>query len=103
MAKPIRKQHLIQTVKQHPQKQMFWGYFTSGGPGSLVPVEGMMNSKQYISIIERKIMPMIQMFTGGVVVSDSDCCVVGHGFESVEGMGVCKGIVPLLHKDSIFV
>ncbi|GFY25229.1 DDE_3 domain-containing protein [Trichonephila clavipes] len=44
---PIREQHLIQTVK-HPQKQMFWGYFTSGGPGSLIPVEQMINSKQYI-------------------------------------------------------
>ncbi|GFW96117.1 hypothetical protein TNCV_958301 [Trichonephila clavipes] len=41
---PIREQHLIQTVK-YPQKQMFGGYFTSGGPGCLVPVEGMVNSK----------------------------------------------------------
>ncbi|GFU91177.1 hypothetical protein TNCV_4925071 [Trichonephila clavipes] len=40
---PIREQHLVQTVK-HPQKQMFWVYFTCGGPGSLVPVEGIGNS-----------------------------------------------------------
>lgn len=65
VGEPIREQHLIQKVK-HPQKQMFWGYFTSGGPGSLVPVEGMMNSKKYISVIERKLVPMMQTFAGGV-------------------------------------
>ena len=64
---PIREQHVIQTVK-HPQKQMFWGYFTSGGPGSLVPVEGMMNSRKYISIQEKIIVPMMQTFAGGVGV-----------------------------------
>lgn len=71
VGEPIREQHLIQTVK-HPQKQMFWGYFTSGGPGSLVPVEGMMNSKKYISIIERKIVPMMQTFAGGVGIFQQD-------------------------------
>ncbi|GFV83283.1 DDE_3 domain-containing protein [Trichonephila clavipes] len=44
---------------------MFWDYFTSGRSGSLVPVEGMMNSKQYISITESKIVPKMQMFAGG--------------------------------------
>ena len=68
---PIREQHLIQTVK-HPQKQMFWGYFTSGGPGSLVPVQGMMNSKKYISIIETKIVPMMHTFAGGVGIFQQD-------------------------------
>lgn len=68
---PIREQHLNQTVK-HPQKQMFWGYFTSGGPGSLVPVEGMMNSKKYISILEDKIVPFMQTFAGGVGVFQQD-------------------------------
>ena len=34
---------------------MFWGCFSINGPGSLVPVEGMMNSKAYLQIIERKV------------------------------------------------
>ena len=34
---------------------MFWGCFSINGPGSLVPVEGMMNSKAYLPIIERKV------------------------------------------------
>ncbi|GFW44381.1 hypothetical protein TNCV_1748101 [Trichonephila clavipes] len=68
---PIREQHLIQTFK-HPRKQMFWGYFTSGGTGSLVPVEGTMNSKQYTSTIKSKIVPMMQMFTGGVGILQHD-------------------------------
>ncbi|GFX85734.1 DDE_3 domain-containing protein [Trichonephila clavipes] len=62
---PMREQHLIQRVK-HPQKQMFWGYFTSGGSGSLAPFEGVMNSKHYISILESKIGPIMQTFAGGV-------------------------------------
>lgn len=28
-----------------PSKQMFWGYFTSGGPDSLIQVERIINSK----------------------------------------------------------
>ncbi|GFT41219.1 zinc finger protein Gfi-1b [Trichonephila clavipes] len=67
---PIRK-HLIRAVK-HPQKQMRWGYFTFRGPGSLVPVEGMMNSKQYIFIIEIKIVPMMQAFPSGVGIFQQD-------------------------------
>ncbi|GFV80117.1 hypothetical protein TNCV_1476801 [Trichonephila clavipes] len=45
---------------------MFWRYLTPGGPGSLVPVEGIMRSKQYISIIESKIVPMMPTFARGV-------------------------------------
>ncbi|GFT34101.1 DDE_3 domain-containing protein [Trichonephila clavipes] len=68
---PISEQHLIQAAKHH-QKQMFGDYFTSGGPVSLVPVEGRMNSKQYISIIESKIVPMRQTFAGGVDIFQQD-------------------------------
>ena len=50
----LRKKHFVQTVK-HPDKKMFWGCFSINGPGSLVPVESMMNSKAYLQIIERKV------------------------------------------------
>ena len=50
----LREEHFVQTVK-HPDKKMFWGCFSINGPGSLVPVEGMMNSKAYLPMIERKV------------------------------------------------
>ena len=50
----LREEHFVQTVKQ-PDKKMFWGCFSINGPGSLVPVEGMMNSKAYLQIIKRKV------------------------------------------------
>ena len=40
---------------KHPDKKMLWGYFSINGPGLLVPVEGMINSKAYLQIIERKV------------------------------------------------
>ena len=48
------EEHFVQTVK-HPDKKMFWGCFSINGAGSLIPVEGMMNSKAYLQIIERKV------------------------------------------------
>ena len=50
----LREEHFVQTVK-HPDKKMFWGCFSIDGPRSLAPVEGMMNSKAYLQIIERKV------------------------------------------------
>ncbi|GBO21996.1 hypothetical protein AVEN_98252-1 [Araneus ventricosus] len=51
---------------------MFWGYFTSGGPSSLVPVERMLNSKKYILLLEDKIVPFMQTFAGSVGVFQRD-------------------------------
>ena len=48
----LRKEHFVQTMK-HPDKKMFGGCFSING--SLVPVEGMMNSKAYLQIIKRKV------------------------------------------------
>ena len=50
---PVRAKRIQQTVK-YPPKKMFWGYFTSSGLGSLVPVEGMMNSLKCLEIIKRQ-------------------------------------------------
>ncbi|GIY71705.1 transposable element Tc1 transposase [Caerostris extrusa] len=67
----ITEQHLNQTVK-HLQKQMFWGYFTPGGPGSLVPVEGMTDSQKYTSILPDKFEPFMQTFDGCIDVIQQD-------------------------------
>ena len=40
---PLQPGH-IQQAPKHPPKKMFWGSFTSKGPGRLIKVEGMMNS-----------------------------------------------------------
>jgi len=50
----LKEDHFVQTVK-HPEKKMFWGCFSINGPGTLIPVEGMMNSKTYLPIIERRV------------------------------------------------
>ena len=42
---------------------MFWGCFSYYGIGSLHPVEGMMHSKQYIEVVQRRVIPeMNRMF-----------------------------------------
>ena len=45
--------HINHSVK-HPQKKTFWGSFTWKGVGSLVPVEGMMNTDRYIDALRRR-------------------------------------------------
>ncbi|GIX98324.1 DDE_3 domain-containing protein [Caerostris darwini] len=67
-AEHIREQDLNQTVK-HSQKQRFGGYFTSSGPGSLIPVEGMMDSQD-------KTLPFMETFAGdnGVFQQDLASC-----------------------------
>ena len=50
----LREEHFVQTVK-HSDKKMFWGCFFMDRPRLLVPFEGMMNSKAYLQIIERKV------------------------------------------------
>ncbi|GIX98267.1 DDE_3 domain-containing protein [Caerostris darwini] len=51
---------------------MSWGYFTSGGLGSLVPDEEMMDSQKYTSILQDKIGPFMQTFAGGIGVFQRD-------------------------------
>lgn len=62
-SEPLTPEHFQQTVK-HPLKQMFWGFFTTNGTGSLVPVQGMMNSTKYIEILRHRIVPFMQTFSG---------------------------------------
>ena len=54
IGEPIRECHIDQSVI-HPQKKMFWGSFTYYGVGSLLPIEGMMNSEKYIQVIDKKV------------------------------------------------
>jgi hypothetical protein len=58
---PVRAEHLQQTVKCLPKKP-FWGSFTAGGPGSLVPVDSMMNSSKYIEIFKSIVLPFLHTF-----------------------------------------
>ncbi|KAK9751429.1 hypothetical protein QE152_g5027 [Popillia japonica] len=44
--------HIDQTVK-HPLKKMFWGCFSYNGTGSLVAIEGMINSQKYKDLLVR--------------------------------------------------
>ena len=38
---------------------MFWGFFTVLGPGSLIPIEGMMNSDKYKDILANYLLPIL--------------------------------------------
>ena len=54
----------FQQIVKHSSKQMFWGFFTSNGTGSLVSLKGMMNSVKYIEILCNKIVPFMKTFDG---------------------------------------
>ena len=48
--------HINQFVK-HSKKKMFWGKFTRKGVGSLVAVEGTMNTERDIDVLTLKAFP----------------------------------------------
>ena len=52
----LTSHHINESVK-HPPKKMFWGGFTWKGVGSLVPIEGMMNTDKYIDVLKRRAFP----------------------------------------------
>jgi len=57
---------------------MFWDSFSFYGVGSLMPIEGMMNSDKYIDVTERKIIPnMRRAFPdcGGILQHDLAPCL----------------------------
>lgn len=47
---------ILPTVK-HPASVMVWGCMTASGVGRLHLVQGMMNAKQYIEVLEKKMKP----------------------------------------------
>jgi hypothetical protein len=61
--KPVIAEHFQRTVKYLPE--MFWGFFTASGPGSLVPVDGMTNSSKYVKILKSEVVPFLQDFADG--------------------------------------
>lgn len=68
--------HIDQTVK-HPVKKMFWGCFSYMGVGSLVPIDGMMNSQKYKSMLEQhlnKELEKCQPQGGAILQQDSAPC-----------------------------
>lgn len=56
---PLKEAHINQSVK-HPVKVMFWGCFSAKGTGRLHICEGMMNSRQYMTVIDRRIAYQLQ-------------------------------------------
>jgi hypothetical protein len=41
------------------------GFFTASSPGSLVPVDGVMNSSKYIEILKNRVLQFLQTFADG--------------------------------------
>ena len=69
---PLSPLHVNQCVK-HPPKVMFWGCFSSSGPGRLHVCEGMMDSQQYVKVIDTRILPeMNQRFPNGDGILQQD-------------------------------
>ena len=61
----------LQQAPKYPPKVMFWGCFTHEGPGTLIPIKGMMSSNKYIHLLETRIIPQLQKsFSDGRGVSN---------------------------------
>ena len=52
-----KEKHLIPTVKYGGGSVMFWGCFNSRGPGTLVRIDGIMNSTKYQAILAENLVP----------------------------------------------
>ena len=57
---PLRSPHVKPTVKFGGGNIMVWGCFSAKGLGPLVRIEGKMNHKDYINILEDNLLPFIQ-------------------------------------------
>ncbi|CAK9833147.1 Transposable element Tcb1 transposase [Anthophora retusa] len=58
---------------------MFWGCFSHSGPGTLVPVEGMMNSEKYKAMLEEHLvreLEKVQVNDDAIFQQDSAPCHV---------------------------
>ena len=53
--------HFKEVVK-HTPKKMFWVSLSYFALGSLVPIEGMMNSDKYADVIEKQVIPNTRTF-----------------------------------------
>ena len=47
------------TNTQFPSKQMFWGYITANGVGTLVPIEGTLTMEKYKNVLEKSLIPKL--------------------------------------------
>ena len=64
--------HINQTVK-HPSKKMFWGCFSYSGTGTLIPIEGMMNSEKYKSLLGQRLAIELDKVQGrGIAIFQQD-------------------------------
>ena len=51
------KSCLFNEVTKHPQYKIFWISFRFSEIGSFMPIKDMMNSYEYIDVVERKVIP----------------------------------------------
>jgi transposase len=56
---PLNTNHIDQAPK-HPPKKMFWGSFSATGTATLIPVEGMMDSKKYREVVRNQVIPVLK-------------------------------------------
>ena len=69
---PLSPGHVNQSVK-HPAKVMFWGCFSAAGTGRLHVCEGIMNSDQYVKVIDTRIIPELnEKFPNGDGILQQD-------------------------------
>ena len=101
-----------QTVK-HPVKIMIWGAISVHGTSRLHIVEGMMNSQQYVEVLEKRFFPqLLDWFPDGnaVLMHDGAPChrsamvsryLEGHGLEVLPWPGNSPDMNPIegLWKD----
>lgn len=58
---------------------MFWGCFSHLGVGPLITVDGMMNSKQYVTILRRQVIPELRRrFPGNDGIFQQDLAPCHH-------------------------
>ena len=79
----ISPAHLEQRVK-HPLKMMFWGCFSFYGPGSLVPIIGMMNSDQYIDVLSTHMITELKKVCSSGEETFQHDLVPCHNFKKVK-------------------
>ena len=64
----------LQKFVKYPLKQMFWGNFSLNGVGSLIPIDGIMNSNKYISILNDHLGGDMQRCNTNMFMDDSAPC-----------------------------
>jgi hypothetical protein len=73
----VRAECFQQTVEYLP-KNVLRFFSLESDPGSLVPVDGMMNSSEYIEILKNKVLPFLKTFADGKGKFQHNCVVCNN-------------------------